>query len=250
MFLRHIIQFLINPILYVYLGIILLLFIKNHRKKYLVILIFYSYIIAIPLTAQLFLSVWQMPHSFQSEYKYDAVVTLAGASDMDLYVAAINNPERCYYYISGSTNVDRLIAAIEFVRKNNAKILLLGDWRFLDIPKEQRIKKYATALNLKEKQIDIYGWVGRTLDEATGVREYVKKYKIGKILLVTTAVHMRRSHAMFKKQGLDVDIFSVNKKGLSINKYSFLPSYRGLGDTYDCLYELVGYIGYYLNGEL
>jgi uncharacterized SAM-binding protein YcdF (DUF218 family) len=247
---RHTIQFLINPILYLYFGLIVLFFLKKHRNKYIVLLLIYLYVTTIPLTSQLFLNVWQLPNTFKNEQIYDAVVPLAGASDMDLYVSSINNPQKCYYYLKGSTNMDRLLAGIEFIKNGNAKILLLGDWRFLSITKEQRIKTFASALRLKETQFDIYGWVGRTLDEAKGVSLYAHNNSLSKILLVTTSLHMRRSCAMFKKQGLDVDIFSVNRKTLVITLESFIPSIKSLEEVYECLYELFGYIGYYLKGDI
>lgn len=251
MLIRHIAQFLINPILYLFLGITVLIFLsKGAMRRAPAILLLYLYIITIPLTSQLFLSLWQVPNIFKNDYTYDAVVPLAGASDMDLYVSAINNPKKSYYYLKGSVNMDRLLAGLEFIKNGNAKILLLGDWRFLASTKDQRIKTYAAALNLKERQFDIYGLVGSTLDEAKGVSEYVKKNSIKKILLVTTALHMRRSYTMFKRQGLDLDIVSVNKKGLSINWLSFVPTIKALEETYDCLYELGGYIGYYLKGDI
>ncbi|MBF0473771.1 MAG: YdcF family protein [Nitrospirae bacterium] len=250
MLFRHITQFFINPFLYLYFGILILFFLKNHRKKYIFVLIIYLYVITIPLTAQLFINFWQLPNTFKSNQIYDAVVPLAGASDMDLYVSAINNPTKCYYYIKGSTNMDRLLSGLEFIKNGNAKILLLGDWRLVPVTKQQRIKTFASALHLKESQFDIYGWVGRTLDEARGVNLYVNENSFHKILLVTTALHMRRSYAMFRKQGLDVDIFSVNRKGLLINWTSFVPSIKSPEEIYVCLYELFGYLGYYLKGDI
>ena len=65
---------------------------------------------------------------------------------------------------------------------------------------------------------------------------------------------MRRALDLFKKQGLAPDGYSVNRKrwdeGNKKNWKLFIPSPKGAENTRRCLYELVGFIGYTITGNL
>ena len=90
--------------------------------------------------------------------------------------------------------------------------------------------------------------VSNTAAEAAAVADLLKKRKNGvdqpRILLVTSAFHMRRSMLLFKRAGLDVIPFRVDfqvseRRKLTI--LAFMPWGDSLRQTERALRELYGY---------
>jgi uncharacterized SAM-binding protein YcdF (DUF218 family) len=246
-----------NPLLYVWLGCIWLIF-KKRKVRLTVLLTAYVYFISVPLTWYVFSHVWKMDDTFNPDRVYDAVVVLAGVSDHNWHLDRDGLPYIPSDFFASSETSDRILAGIYFVKSGNAKILLIGDAVY-KVKKQGKYKTYdegvyvrklAAEMGLRENQIKVYGIIRRTTDEAEGVKNYISAYPRASLLLVTSEIHMRRAAAMFRKQGLDPDIFSVNKDEMEINWKSFIPNAWGVAKTENCLYEFVGFIGYYLRGNL
>lgn len=247
---QDIVKFLINPILYVLVGLVLIIFIKKNRLKLTVLVTIYFYVISISYTGQFLSSMWKIKDTFNPDVTYDAVVVLAGVSDASWYVNRKNIPYIPDDVFAAFENSDKIFAGINFVKSGHARLLLIGEWIFDTYNEANVVKKLAKEMGLKENQICIYGRVKRTLNEVEGVKVYIEKNPIKKTLLVTSELDMRRALAMFRKQGLNPDIFSTNKEPSKIFFTSFIPSAYGLKKTYTFLYEFVAYIGYYLKGDL
>ena len=112
------------------------------------------------------------------------------------------------------------------------------------------VKDFAIDNGLKPGQIVVYGDITNTYDEAKNVKAFGVKNPLEKLLLVTSELHMRRALALFKGQGLSPDAYSVNRDSRRPNWGYFIPSPHGVQRTMDSLYELVGYLGYYLKGAI
>jgi len=255
---QDIAKFLINPLLYVLLGIILLIFIKRQRLKLTLLLTVYFYLISITFTGYIFSKAWKVNDTFNPNIIYDAVIVLCGVSNADWHLDRDGLPYIPDDFFVANARTDRIFAGIYFIKSGNAKLLLIGDAVYKKY--EQGIyktynegifvKKLATDMGLKENQIQIYGQVKRTLNEIEGVKKYITNHQVRKFLLVASEIDMRRALAMFKKQGLNPDIFSVNKEKPEITWKSFIPHTQGILKTEVCLYEFVAYVGYYLRGNL
>jgi uncharacterized SAM-binding protein YcdF (DUF218 family) len=255
---QDIAKFLINPLIYGLLGIILLIFIKKHRLKLTLLLIVYFYLISITFTGNIFSKVWKINDTFKPKIIYDAVIVLAGVSDADWHLDRDGLPFIPHDFFVANKSIDRLLAGIYFVKSRNAKLLLIGDWvsgkykqgMYKTYDEGIFVKKLVTEMGLRENQIQIYGKIKRTLDEAEGVKKYITSHQVGNFLLVTSELHMRRALAMFKKLRLNPDTFSVCKEDMEITWESFIPQVKGIIKTEDCLFAFVAYIGYYLRGNL
>jgi uncharacterized SAM-binding protein YcdF (DUF218 family) len=250
-------RFLINPLLYVLLGIILLIFIKKHRLKIALLLIAYFYLMSITFTGHIFSKVWKVNETFDPNISYDAVVVLAGVSDPEWHIDRDGLTYIPQDIFATCESTDRIFAGIYFVKAKNAKLLLIGNWVY-EKNKQGVYKKYSEGMavqklvsekGIKDDQIWIYGKVNRTLDEVEGINKFITSHRVEKFLLVTSEMHMRRALAMFRKKGLHPDIFSVNKE-IEITWESFIPSVSGIVKTESCLHEFVGYIGYHFMGNL
>ncbi len=86
--------------------------------------------------------------------------------------------------------------------------------------------------------------------EAKGVKAYIEENPLDKLLLVTSEMHMRRALAMFHKQGIFPDTYSVNRQTSSFNWQMYIPSVGGLAGILNCFYEIVGYFGYFIRGDI
>ena len=72
-----------------------------------------------------------------------------------------------------------------------------------------------------------------------------------RLLLITSAFHMRRAAAAFRVQGMVPDLYPVDfRAGTRITPFSFLPSVGGLHKTTLAIRELVGLIVYRLHGYI
>lgn len=248
--LQSIAKFLINPLLYVWIGLLVLLFLKNSRKKYLLILNIFFYLFTIPLTPYVFSRAWSVKDTFKPDVYYDAAVVLTGIVDNWWYKHNRQNLYDVNNYYRFTRSADKILAGITFVRSGHTKMILLGEFVVGSINEAKMLKEFALLNGLNSEQIQIYGRVNKTLDEAIGVRIFAKNNSLKKLLLITSEMHMRRALAFFNKQGLAPDVFSSNKMERDLNWHHLIPSPNGAQKTRSSLYELVGYIGYKLKGDL
>ena len=248
-------RFLLNPLFPAFfIGLILLL--KKQRTRFgLSLLLVYLYVASIPYTAQVIMPLWSMADTVNREKHYDAAVVLGGIVDYKWYVRhAEENEKEIFRYISGYQQLGRssarILMGVAAVKSGLADKLLLSKVSIKGV-NETRI-----LLDLLEKQgidagkIAVHGKVRHTLAEAKSVKAYCENNGIRSILLITSANHMRRAAAFFRKQGLNPDLLSVSRDNTPITWESFVPSGAGLDDTYGMFYEIVGYPAYLIQGKL
>jgi uncharacterized SAM-binding protein YcdF (DUF218 family) len=259
--LQDVAKFLINPLLYVFAGLVAMLFAVKRARKIAILILLYTYLASIPYTAKLLAGMWSVPDSYDPQKKYDAVVVLSGVINLWWYADNAGSGEFFYLpddFLPTAPTFDRLLAGIYFVKTGHARKLLMGDWVIESAGKGvksfsegEKIKNYILSRGLREDQTVFYAKIHRTLEEARGVREYAGKNGAQKILLVTSQMHIRRAVALLKKQGIAVDTFAVNRRGAGGAHWrSFIPSTGGIEGITDFLYEFVGYAGYMLRGDL
>ena len=260
--LQDIAKFLINPFLYLFFSLVLLLTIKKSNRLLIIIITVYFYIISIPLTGNLFSNIWKIDDTYDSSVNYDAVVVLGGIVDYQWYInekvykRLLYNPNNYYRFNSAA---DRILAGIGFVKSGHARMFLYGDIvqdiyvldRLESFNTGNLVKEFVIKQGIAEEKIKLYGKnIKRTLDEANGLKDFIKNNPMEKLLVITTESHMRRAFAMFNNKGLSPDIFSVHKTTLKLKWKYFIPSPHGAGYTMGCLYELIGFIGYFIRGDI
>jgi Uncharacterized conserved protein len=140
-------------------------------------------------------SVSAFPHTAP----FDAVVALGGGervSQHDLLGFAMED--------GGS----RVLTAIQLVRLGKARTLVLGgSWPLpgrQDAPSIGVVQDWVTSWGLVGGAVTNLGICINTHDEAVAFRKLAQSQGWSKVLLVTSALHMRRAVALFKKQGIEV----------------------------------------------
>ena len=256
--LQEIVKFFINPMLQIFV-VFLIFFRKRLLQREIVIFISFLYLISIP--GIIFQNFWKVSDSYKKNILYDAAVNLAGGVDHRWY--AINNKENSIinedkYFVFNSA-AERFFSGIEFVKSGKIKKIYYGNY-VTESPKgpfdtSLIVKRFAMKNGIDENQFIIYGEkVKNTLDEAKHFKQINKNSFIENILLITSQSHMRRASSLFKKQGLDVDTYSVQKriplKTDILNMKNYIPSIRGLNSTKNGYYEFFGFLGYFIMGKL
>jgi uncharacterized SAM-binding protein YcdF (DUF218 family) len=129
----------------------------------------------------------------------DAVVALGGG-----YTASPNDPLGFAVSDAGV----RVLTAIQLTRSGKAPVLVLGGAKaFPDRPKLSRmtpVQEWIQAWRLTPGTVTNLGVCGDTHDEALRYAALATQHQWKRTLLVTSALHLKRAEAVFKKQGLEI----------------------------------------------
>ena len=130
----------------------------------------------------------------------DAAVALGGnerASAYDVYGFAIGQSD------------ERILTAAELVRLGKAKTLVLGGSAQSTpgkpgVPTMWLVRNWLLASGLVTTRVTNLGICANTHDEAVQFSKLKGLEGWQKVILVTSALHMRRAEAVFRKQGVEV----------------------------------------------
>ncbi|MDM8515632.1 envelope biogenesis factor ElyC [Desulfobacterales bacterium HSG16] len=160
------------------------------------------------------------------------VVVLGGGhiSNEKLPVSSQLNPQ----------SLIRLIEGIRIYRKiPGCKLVLSGG--IGPVPNAEMMARLAVELGIPDNDLVLEIHSKDTKDEAVMIKSIVKNTPF---IMVTSASHMPRAMAMFKKQGLDPiaapAAHLVKKRGLTF--YSFFPNSHGVYLTERAMKEYMGIV--------
>ncbi len=177
----------------------------------------------------------------------DAIVVLSAGRDL------APGPERVSQW--GDSN--RFFAGVELFQAGKAPLLVFTGAAVFgapDLPREgDALATQARALGVPVERIAITGLVANTADEAREVAGLLRARQIAtpRVLLVTSAFHMRRARQVFEQQGLAVASFPVSFAVDSSNDLMlmrFIPSVDALSQTHTAVRELYGRAFYAMRG--
>ena len=152
---------------------------------------------------------------------------------------------------------DRLVAGIELVRHGKGKVLVLSSGGRGEPPEPLEA---IAARNLVESwkvlpptaKVELLGACINTRDEAVKMVELAKARGWKQIILVTSAWHLRRAAALFKKAGLEVIPVGCDFQGTAAlqgeRHFAFVSRTSSLVLLKLWLEETVGYAYYRLRG--
>jgi uncharacterized SAM-binding protein YcdF (DUF218 family) len=197
------------------------------------------------------LSTLERPYAvedFSSLPDCDAVVLLGGSHEFSNY--GVNSIE-----FGGAT--DRIITAAELVRLKKGEALVIGGGEYSSSGQTglhgQLIAEWLESWKPFDSPIHVLGYSSNTKDEADQTKVLAEKNGWKKIILVTSANHMRRAEALFKKTGLEVVSVGSDFEGLSsleadFRIYNIVPGSVGFDELSYYLHEQVGWLYYKLRG--
>ena len=235
------IAFLTQPIIWIFILLIIALIFKSNRRKILIISIFTFYFFSNSFIADEFTRLWEVKR-FAPSLIYDVGIVLGGISDYDKITKAHNF----------NKNADRLMDAEQLYHKGIIKkILLSGENGLLfnnGYIESEAMRDYLLANKIPITDIIIENTSSNTMENATNSAEILKeKYKEGTFLLITSANHMRRAQLCFNKANLKTTAFPTDcTTSYRSTNYDYLlfPRVEALEIWQDLIHEWIGYIVY------
>lgn len=249
-FLSKTISFFLTPTAWIVGAAVVALWVKNPKKRRRWSVITAGLIIFFtnPWLSEKAFSSWEREPTDFGDKAYDVVVILTGMTHGNVIIK-----DRVQFHDAA----ERFIEPIRLYHlKKVKKILISGGSGILSDPefKESRLlERLAEQLNIPSKDLVIEDQSQNTYENAKYTAAILKeKFEGRRILLVTSAFHMRRAEACFVKQGVNaisypVD-FRVQHSGFSFR--GFVPSLGALVLWSTLFHELFGFVIYKVMGYL
>ena len=197
-----------------------------------------------------FVALWEVPGTKIDELKtYDYGIVLSGMFE---YNGRLDR-------LSARRGSDRLWQAVHLYHKGKIKrIILSGDSGYVfkeGLHEADQLKRLLIEQNIPASDILIENKSRNTHENAKETVKFLKEGELisNSFILITSAIHMHRAEACFKKEGLDCATFSTDhyydpSSSLSIN--SFVPSAEAFIMWKRMIKEWIGTIMYRLCGYL
>lgn len=242
-------SFLLPPGIFI-LAMVLLGFylfkIKKDKKSAIAIfsVAFMLYITSIHAFAGVLMRNLESSYYPPKDFKADAgaIVVLGGGATPDTPNIGSKG------HLSG-TSISRLVTAVKIHNRTNLPVIVTGGKVFCDSGNEADIaRRQLLELGIKPRDIIVENQSRTTQENAIYTSRILKNMDVKKVILVTSAYHMKRSVFCFKKTGIGTIPFPTDysmsiKAKLHFNL--FAPSYGGLSTTGVALHEYLGLLALY-----
>ena len=236
--------FLSKPIIWILLLLFSSIFFKKKRKALLILSTILFYFFSNGFIFDKIAGLWEIKSKNVSEIteQYDIGIVLCGMSGYDSQYKMLNFNE----------NADRLIFAEQLYRLGIIKKILLsgGNGQLInnDYLEAKEMKVHLIKNGILEKDILVESSSRNTKENALNSARILKKdFTNGNFLLITSALHMKRSIYCFKKAGIKITPFPTDntntKKDYHID-YIFLPDAETLKKWDSIIHEWIGYVVY------
>ena len=151
---------------------------------------------------------------------------------------------------------DRFLAGVDLYKANKSNRLIFTggvDPLISDLPPEGEIYiKEAISMGLPEEDLFSTYPVHNTLQEAKAVKKLLNNelpFIQKKVILVTSAFHMKRAKKVFESEGISVQPYPVDFKSKRIfsslrNPLKWMPSASYLNKSSNAIREIIGRIIY------
>ena len=238
-----ILSFLIKPVIWVFILIIIAIIFKSKRKKILTYTIIIFWIFSNNFLADKAARVWQIDQKDGLNIKgqYEVGIILGGFSGYDSKIKMLDF----------NTQSDRMIFAEQLYYQGKIKKILISGGNGTLIKNSyceaKEIKEHLIRNKIPEKDIWIESTSRNTYENASNSAKILKDKEVKSILLITSAIHMRRSLFCFNKVNIRPTPFSTDYTA-EIRKfnleYMLIPSIEGFVKWQDIIHEWIGYIVY------
>ena len=190
--------------------------------------------------------VWEVPASAYNELKtYKTGIVLGGMSVYD------SKLDRAQFFRAS----DRLIQAVELYKKGVIKKIVFsgGSGRLLhpEMKEGNYINRYLLSMGVPSEDFMIESESRNTYENAVLTKQLIEPKDT--FLLISSAIHMKRSLACFRKQKIAVIPYSTDRYA-GPRKYEFehlfIPDASTLYNWTSLIHEVFGFITYKAMGYL
>ena len=250
-FLSKFLNWLVYPVSLLFVGLLAML--VFYRRRYarwglaFFLLLFYS--LSAPITVLPLVRWLEGPRPGPEALRphYDVAIVLTGMVNLRSSSAG---------HIEFNESVERILEGMRLVKRGIAdKLFIVGGSGnpFDQRASEARIlRTFALEFGLHDEQVLTEELSRNTYENAVKATEILRATPYRDLVLITTALHMRRAAAAFHKQGLFPDLYPVDFQSSSggITFLSLIPSVRALDMMTAVIHELVGFATYRFQGYI
>lgn len=247
-----IVNTLLNPLVWIIILFILGLFLKNKTKakKFLFASFFAFIFFSNNFIVDMFIRWWEIPPVKTEMLKpnYDVALVLGGG---------MVNIDRDIDRITFRHNTDRIMQAIDLYHSRRVKTILIsggaGHLIFRDVIESELLKEFFSRNGVPDSVLITENKSDNTYQNACNSKEILATLNNPSVLLVTSSLHMRRSVAIFKKQGITFDIYPTNPivgEWRFDVMYLIIPSSDAFKRWDMLIHEVWGYVVYKIMGYL
>ena len=236
-------SFLIKPTFWI-LALMIAGTLNNKKRK---LFLFFSLLIFLFFSNDFIFNkvvkAWEVPQISVTKFdkQYEAGILLGGFSDYD-YIKNKHNFKK---------EADRLIYTLQLYNQGIIKNIFIsggnGNLFNNNYKESETIKDFLIQNKIDSNDIMIENQSRNTKENAINSAKLLDKKN--EYILITSAIHMKRSILCFENEGLKIIPFSVdNSMSYSSNKieYMLLPRSRVLENWEDLIHEIIGYYVYIL----
>lgn len=250
-FLSKVLTFLLNPLVWFFALMLWFYKSKNERRRKKV---FISALVILYLCTNSFVvdelaRAWEpvTPDYYLSNEQYDVAIVLGGIGRID------ERQKRFDFTYSG----DRLFQTLELYHRDRVKKIMFtggsGSIRYPEHKEALYVKKYLNTIKIPDSCLIIESESKNTYENAVNCKKILDSLGFnGSILLVTSAFHMPRSMAVFKKAGYtNVTPYLTNRISGPRRfdwDHCFIPNSDALTTLNMLIHEWIGYLVYKTKG--
>ena len=236
-------SFLIKPTFWILALMIAGILNNNKRKLFLFLSLLIFLFFSNDFIFNTIVKSWEVPQISITKFdkQYEAGILLGGFSDYD-YIKNKHNFKK---------EADRLIYTLQLYNLGIIKNIFIsggnGNLFNNNYKESETIKDFLIQNKIDSNDIIIENQSRNTKENAINSAKLLDKKN--EYILITSAIHMKRSILCFKNEGLKIIPFSVdNSMSYSSNKieYILLPRSRVLENWEDLIHEIIGYYVYIL----
>lgn len=153
-----------------------------------------------------------------------------------------------------AVTLQRLVKGYQLFKQIETQIIITGGVGLgynSQISEAKLAKEWLKVMGLKEDKIILEEGARTTYENGIYVSQWLEEKHLKTVLLVTSAVHLPRAVAVFKRQGIEV--IPVPAGYLTSHKLSwldFLPSRGSLTANLAAYHEWLGFIWYRIKGRI
>ncbi len=149
-------------------------------------------------------------------------------------------------------SLERVVAAVRLSHTEHLPLVLVGgngDASKTGVSEAESMARAAAGLGVPRRDLIVIGKAQNTLESATAVRDRLKGKRI---ILVTSAFHMRRAVGLFNKKGFQVIPAPCGYRGeqRTLTSRSFIPRADCLSTSHAALGEYLSLAWYTASGDL
>tara|TARA_B100000795_G_scaffold82181_1_gene59382 strand:+ start:38543 stop:39304 length:762 start_codon:yes stop_codon:yes gene_type:complete len=240
-----------TPIVWICILFVLGIILKNSKKKkrFLITGLLTLYLFSNSFVFDEIVGIWEPGmNTVSTEEKYDLAIVLGGYSS---YAPAVNQ-------VNFGTTADRLNCVLPLYQSGKIKRILLsggaGNLYDFNGAEANYINEYLKSIGIKSRHVIVEPNSKNTYQNAVEAKKVIDSLDIeGKVLLITSTIHMKRSSACFQKQKIEFDEYRVD--GLTGERkfyfdHLFIPNAETLFKWNIIIHEWLGLISYKIAGYI